>query len=98
MCVLVSGLTASAAELAADALAANGRAQLIGEPTAGEMLSQKMYDLPQGLQLSLPIADYYAFHSGRIEGAGIQPDEKVPADQALALALKRIAQGRGCAD
>jgi carboxyl-terminal processing protease len=92
--VLTSGRTASAAELATDALAARGRATLIGERTAGQMLSQKMYDLPLGLQLSLPIADYYAFHSGHIEGAGVAPDLASPAADAMDVALKRIAEGK----
>lgn len=87
--VLVSARTASAAELAADALQASGRAVLIGEKTAGRMLSQKMYDLPGGLQLSLPIADYYSFHSGRIEGAGVKPDVSADPESAMKLALER---------
>jgi carboxyl-terminal processing protease len=88
--VLTSRRTASAAELATDALLASGRAVVVGEQTAGQMLSQKMYDLPQGLQLYLPIADYHAAHSGRIEGAGVQPTVAVAADQALAEALRLI--------
>jgi len=87
--VLISNTTASAAELAADALSASGRALLIGERSAGEMLSQKMYDVPLGLQISLPIADYYSFHSGRIEGKGIRPDLESPAQLALAVAVQR---------
>jgi hypothetical protein len=87
--VLTSGHTASAAELAADALQASGRAVLIGEPTAGRMLSQKPYDLPMGFQLYLPIADYYAFHSGRIEGRGVTPDVQTDADAAMGVALER---------
>ncbi|WP_430429426.1 S41 family peptidase [Parasphingorhabdus sp.] len=88
--VLVSSRTASAAELAADAFAASGRAVIIGEQTAGQMLSQTMFDLPGGLQLALPVGDYYAFHSGRIEGKGVQPHIKVEADDAMTTALKLI--------
>lgn len=87
--VLISARTASAAELAADALAASGRVTLIGERTQGQMLSQKPYDLPEGLQLYLPIADYYAFHSGRIEGAGVAPDIQLASDRAMDEALAR---------
>jgi carboxyl-terminal processing protease len=91
--VLVSGRTASAAEMAADAFKASGRATLIGETTAGRMLSQTMYDLPQGLQVSLPIADYYAWTSGRIEGAGVVPDVKADAADAMGVALERARGG-----
>jgi carboxyl-terminal processing protease len=92
--VLTSRRTASAAELATDALLASGRAVVVGERTAGQMLSQKMYDLPQGLQLYLPIADYHAAHSGRIEGAGVQPTVAVSADRAMDEALRLIEAAR----
>ena len=88
--VLTSGRTASAAELATDALKSVNRAIIIGEKTAGEMLSQKMYDLPGGFQLSLPIADYYSIVNGRIEGVGIRPDLAVDAAEALDVALKQL--------
>jgi C-terminal processing protease CtpA/Prc len=89
--VLVSGRTASAAEMAADALRASGRAILVGERTAGRMLSQKPFDMPHGLQLLLPIADYYSLASGRIEGNGLAPDIPVPASDALEVALRQLA-------
>jgi C-terminal processing protease CtpA/Prc len=90
--VLISKRTRSAAEMAADALLASGRATLIGERTAGRMLSQKMYDMPQDLLLSLPVADYYSFHSGRIEGAGVVPQVQVDPTMALEIALQRAIQ------
>jgi len=85
--VLTSHRTASAAELATDALKGAGRALVIGEKTAGEMLSQKIFDIPGGFQLSLPIADYYSVKTGRIEGAGIKPDIDMNAGAALDKAL-----------
>jgi len=81
--VLIDHKTASAAEMAADALQASGRAVLVGETTAGQLLSQKMFDIPGGYQLSLPIADYYSVATGHIEGHGVTPD--VPVEPALAL-------------
>jgi hypothetical protein len=90
--VLTSQRTASAAELAADGLRGSGRATLIGETTAGDMLSQKPFDLPGGMQLFLPIADYYSFNGGHIEGTGVRPDIAVPAAQALDQALSMAAR------
>jgi C-terminal processing protease CtpA/Prc len=87
--VLTSSRTASAAELASDAFKVSGRATLIGENTAGEMLSQKIYDVPGGFHLSLPIADYYSAKHGRIEGVGVTPDLAVSADEAMESALAR---------
>ena len=88
--VLTSTKTASASELATEALQSAGRIKVIGEPTAGQMLSQKPYDLPFGLQLYIPIADYYSVNTGRLEGHPIQPDINISADEALAHALKLI--------
>lgn len=87
--VLISGDTASAAEMAADALKSVGRTTLIGERTAGQMLSQMPIDLPHGQQFSLPIADYYSFRMGRIEGRGVEPDVAVPAGAAMDEAMVR---------
>jgi len=88
--VLTSSYTASAAELATDALKGAGRATIVGETTAGEMLSQKMYDIPGGFHLSLPIADYYSVVNGRIEGTGVEPDIATAAADALEVALEQL--------
>jgi len=89
--VLTSSQTASAAEMAADALSASGRAVLIGERTAGEMLSQTVFDVPGGLQLWLPVADYYSLANGRIEGQGVTPAIPADASDAMNIALELIA-------
>ena len=83
--VLTSNKSASATEFAVDVLAYEDNVTIVGETTAGEMLSQKMYDLPLGFQLSLPIAEYYSTRIGRIEGKGIEPD--IVIDQRVALDL-----------
>jgi len=88
--VLTSKYTASAAERALDALTSANRAVVIGENTAGEMLSQKPYDIPGGFQLRLPIADYYSIVNGRIEGVGIEPDIETDAAGALDVALSQL--------
>ena len=53
------------------------------------MLSQKLFDVSGGFLLSLPIADYYSAHSGRIEGRGVTPDIETPAEDAMGIALDR---------
>lgn len=88
--VLISNKTASAAEFTIDALAQEEKVTVIGQTTAGEMLSQKMYDLPYGFQLSLPIADYYSTRIGRIEGNGVKPDIAIDQNVALDLAILLI--------
>ena len=88
--VLTSKRTASAAELAVDVLQSSGRAVVIGENTAGQMLSQKIFDVPGGFHLSLPVADYYSIKNGRIEGVGVKPDIEADAADALNIALQRL--------
>ncbi len=88
--VLISKKTASAAEFTVDAMAGQENITIIGETTAGEMLSQKMFDLPKGLQLSLPIADYYSTRIGRIEGKGVAPDIEINQSVAMDLAMALI--------
>lgn len=90
--VLIGPGSFSAAELAADALATSGRATLIGQTTAGRMLSQQPFDLPEGFQLFLPTADYYGARTGRIEGAGVAPDVAVAVDDAMAEGLSRLGR------
>lgn len=87
--VLTSERTASAAELAIDVLQSSGRAVVIGENTAGQMLSQKIFDVQGGFHLSLPIADYYSVKNGRIEGTGVKPDIETDAADALNVALRQ---------
>ena len=90
--VLTSRQTASAAELAVDALRGANRVTIIGERTAGEMLSQTIFDIPGGFHLSLPIADYYSAANGRIEGVGIEPDIEIEASNALEAALEILEE------
>jgi carboxyl-terminal processing protease len=88
VCVLTSARSISAAEIAADALKSIGRAKVIGEKTPGIVLSSKLFDVPGGFHLRVPIADYYSIRSGRLEGAGVAPDIAVSAHQALDAALR----------
>lgn len=88
--VLLDKAAASATELAADAFRASGITTSIGERTAGEMLSQSMFDVAEGFIVTLPVADYYSLVHGRIEGAGVPVDiETDPAD-ALGVAMKLL--------
>lgn len=88
--VLTSNNSASATEFAVDALAHEEKVTIIGETTAGEMLSQKMYDLPHGFQLSLPIAEYYSTRIGRIEGKGVKPDIAIDQSVSMDLAVSLV--------
>lgn len=86
--VLLDGRSASATELAADALRTAG-ATLVGQATAGEMLSQSFFDVAEEFTVSLPVADYYSLQHGRIEGVGVPVD--IEADDAMDAARNAIA-------
>jgi carboxyl-terminal processing protease len=84
--VLTSARSLSAAEIAADTLKSIGRARIVGEKTPGAVLSSKLFDIPGGFHLRVPIADYYSITGARLEGLGVTPDIAVSADQALDVA------------
>lgn len=64
LAVLVNGKTASAAEIFAGAIQDNDRGALLGEPTFGKGLVQRVYPLSGGTGLALTTAFYYT-PSGR---------------------------------
>ena len=66
--VMTSKQTASAAELAVEAMRSSGRAILIGERTAGSMLLQRPFALSNGWHLFLSFADYVSINSGVLKG------------------------------
>ncbi|AMW06288.1 S41 family peptidase [Gemmatimonas phototrophica] len=88
--VLTSRRSASATEMAVDAMLAADRVTVLGERTAGAMLSQRVFDVLPGSQLWVPIADYHSTRMGRIEGVGIAPTKAMPAAMALDSALARL--------
>lgn len=90
--VLTDARSASATEMAVDALRASGRVTIIGEQTAGEMLSQSFFDVADGFVVSLPVADYYSTKHGRIEGVGVPVDIEIDPASALEK-TKSLAKG-----
>jgi len=74
-------------------LRSSGVTTLVGQRSAGEMLSQSIFDVRDGFMVSLPVADYYSIAHGRIEGTGVPVDIEAEPDQALAVA-KDLARNR----
>ena len=91
--VLVNRATSSAAEALAHVLAYTRRATLIGERTAGAMLSSEEIPLGDGWTLLLPTADFYTPDGKRIEGRGVEPDIAASSERALEVALGMIGGG-----
>lgn len=80
--VLVSGFTASAAEIVAGALQDNG-VPLVGERTFGKGTIQTIYTLRGGWGLRLTTSSYYTRLGRAIDGRGLQPDVRIPLDEDL---------------
>lgn len=73
--VLINRNTASAAEIVAGALKANGRARLIGEPSFGKDSIQLVFDLQDGSSLQITAARWWIPGlQPAIAGNGVQPD------------------------
>jgi carboxyl-terminal processing protease len=75
--LLVSNGTANAAEVFASALADNGRAMLVGEPTAGLAGVQSLVKLPEGYGLWMTTKRYLQKDGNAILGRGLRPDVAV---------------------
>lgn len=74
LAVLVNGSTGSSAELLAAALAWNDRALLIGEPTFGKNIVQKMHQFDE-VDLTVKISSAYMKAAGRrLPADGLPPD------------------------
>ncbi len=90
--LLTDGGTGSASEPLAYVLKATGRATLVGQPTAGQMLSGNVTALSDGWMLQVPVADYFVPDGTRIDGVGVTPDVPVPSADALQTALRLAAE------
>lgn len=75
--LLTDGTTAGASEVFAGALQGNGKAQIVGRPTYGRAVEQRMIELPSGGGLWMTVG-HYSGPGGRYSGTrGVRPDEMV---------------------
>jgi carboxyl-terminal processing protease len=86
LAIVVDGLSASTSEMFAAGLQALGRARIFGERSAGQALPAMATRLPSGDVLMHVVADFVAPAGTRIEGRGVQPDERIPLTQPDLLA------------
>ena len=78
--LLVHRHTASAAEMIVAFARENCLAAIIGEKTAGRLLSATSVKVGQGFRLALPTGAYYTWKGRVLEGTPIEPDELVEFD------------------
>jgi carboxyl-terminal processing protease len=89
--VMVNAGSASASEIVAGALQANGRALIAGEKTFGKGSVQTVMPLSNGRAIKLTTSRYYTPSGASIQGQGITPDRVLPdtrIEDALAAATE----------
>jgi C-terminal processing protease CtpA/Prc len=78
--LLVDRHTASAAEMIVAFARENGLATIIGEKTAGRLLSATSVKVGNGFRLALPTGAYHTWKGTVLEGTPIEPDQLIPFD------------------
>ena len=78
--LLVDRHTASAAEMIVALARENNLAKIVGEKTAGRLLSATSVKVGQGLRLALPTGAYYTWKGTVLEGTTIEPDQRIGFD------------------
>lgn len=79
--ILVDAMSASTSEIFATGMQRLGRAKVFGQRSAGAALPALMHGLPSGDTFVHAVADFTDPAGGRIEGAGVTPDQLIPLTQ-----------------
>lgn len=90
--VLINERSGSSTEAFAGAIKESRRATLIGQRTAGAMLSSTKVNVPGGWTLLLPEADFVTAGGTRIEGKGVEPDILSQTEKSVDAPLKRAVE------
>lgn len=93
--VLTARRTGSSAELLADLLKRSGRAELVGEPTAGRPMMSGEFDPGQGWVLRIPSIDHAPPEGPRLNGRGVSPDVRTGRGDAPDVATRRLLERLG---
>ena len=92
--ILTDSGTGSACEPLVDRLQRRG-IPVVGERTAGAMLSAEFFPMDETFRLFAPVADYVTPDLVRLDRRGVFPDVEVRSEQALAHALAVIDSPAG---
>jgi len=101
--LLVNRHTASAAEMIVAFARENKLATIVGEKTAGRLLSATSVKVGNGFRLALPTGAYYTWKGEVLEGTPIEPDQSMEfdwrdrrhgADRQLDYAMALLREGK----
>jgi C-terminal processing protease CtpA/Prc len=102
--LLVNRHTASAAEMIVAFARENNLARIVGEMTAGKLLSATSVKVGGGFRLALPTGAYYTWKGSVLVGTPIEPDELVQfnwqtarenKDRQLEYAIESVSERQG---
>ncbi len=88
--ILTDAETASTCEPLVHLLKQQGVGTIIGQPTAGAMLSGRSFKLNDKMNLFLPVQDYVTAEGYRLDKVGVTPDIEIKSEQALDKVLSLI--------
>jgi hypothetical protein len=88
--LLVNQNTASACEPLVYSYQHNKRVVVVGEKTAGAMLSGDRFPLPAPFVLRVPTADYYTADGKRLDLVGVAPDVAVAPEGSMDYVLNTL--------
>lgn len=88
--ILTSGKTASTCEPIVYGLKKNKLATVVGERTAGAMLSATIFQIMDKYYIFLPIADYYTSDGQRLDQIGVEPNMIVNSKDALDFVIENL--------
>ncbi|NRB47975.1 MAG: hypothetical protein HRU41_09915 [Saprospiraceae bacterium] len=90
--VLTNNNTGSTCEALVHHLKKIKKGTIVGEKTAGAMLTGSFFKVNEDLKLFIPVADYITAEGNRIDKVGVLPDIEVPSKEALQYAMTNLLQ------
>lgn len=91
--ILTNKQTGSTCEPIVYGLKHNKYATIIGEHTAGAMLSSNEFIINNEIIIRIPLNDYITYSGERIDRIGVEPDIKVKSENALKYTMELITVG-----
>ncbi|MBV7439825.1 hypothetical protein KRX57_00150 [Weeksellaceae bacterium TAE3-ERU29] len=88
--ILTNKNTGSTCEPFVYGLKAHNYATIIGENTAGAMLSSNEFKIENEIILRIPLNDFITYSGERIDKKGVEPNIKVKSEKALEYTLNNI--------